>query len=200
MEFVEMINIIRGGGWVMILLAVLALILYITAFDLLYFAWSGNLGKKSEASWLDWIRQPEQGEGMTGDIIRYSQGGGLKPESIEQRFSEIRSSLLSRIDQRLVLLKTLVGAAPLAGLLGTVIGMLTTFDGISKQGGETVDKIAAGISEALITTQTGLIIALPGVFVLMIIQRRRDALDAAVGRLLSLTMVHRTGGQNIQPT
>ena len=63
-------------------------------------------------------------------------------------------------------MKVCVSAAPLVGLLGTVMGMLETFSALSSGGGgdQTMVKIAAGISEALITTETGLVIALPGLF------------------------------------
>ncbi len=50
--------------------------------------------------------------------------------------------------------------------------------------------VAAGISEALVTTQTGLTIALPGLFIVMIIQRQRQQLEAKIARLESLTLSH----------
>ena len=69
--------------------------------------------------------------------------------------------------------------------------MLQTFFGISTSGGaETAGVVAAGISEALITTQTGLTIALPGLFIVMMIQRQRHDLEAKLARLESLTLTH----------
>ena len=60
-------------------------------------------------------------------------------------------------------LRLLSGAAPLLGLLGTVIGMLKTFQGLSvSQSGGAVDLVASGISEALITTEAGLAIGITG--------------------------------------
>lgn len=64
----------------------------------------------------------------------------------------------------LVLLTALTAAAPLLGLLGTVTGMIDTFNAVSAISGQTGSRVAAGISQALITTQFGLVIALPGVF------------------------------------
>ncbi len=56
----------------------------------------------------------------------------------------------------------MIGAAPLVGLLGTVSGMFTTFHGMSTASASApVDVISAGISQALITTQTGLVIGVP---------------------------------------
>jgi biopolymer transport protein ExbB len=63
-------------------------------------------------------------------------------------------------------MKLCVGVAPLLGLFGTVTGMLATFAALaSGSGGEqTMSDIAKGISEALITTEAGLVVALPGLF------------------------------------
>lgn len=78
------------------------------------------------------------------------------------------------IARRTQFLQILVGSAPLIGLLGTVMGMLTTFGGLgSSHGGNSIDLVARGISEALITTETGLLIAIPALFMLMLINSRR---------------------------
>jgi biopolymer transport protein ExbB len=64
----------------------------------------------------------------------------------------------------LVVLSALTAAAPLLGLLGTVVGMIQTFQAVASSGGDTGRRVATGISQALITTQMGLIVAIPGVF------------------------------------
>jgi biopolymer transport protein ExbB/TolQ len=84
----------------------------------------------------------------------------------------------------------LVSAAPLMGLLGTVLGMLTTFEGIAAGGGRMVDGIARGISEALITTEMGLLIALPGLVLSYWVRRKRNDYVAFLARLESLTLQH----------
>ena len=110
---------------------------------------------------------------------------------MRNRFEEVRLALLALIERRTRFVGTLVAAAPLLGLLGTVLGMLQTFFGISTSGGgETAGVVAAGISEALVTTQTGLTIALPGLFIVMIIGRKRHGLEAKLSRLESLTLSH----------
>ncbi len=192
MNLEEFITTLQSGGWVMILLAVLALILYITAFDLIYFVYSGNLGH-STSKWLGWVKNPETAEGQVGEIIQYTQHGSINSKRVQNRFEEVRYEVSSRVNHRLVLLNTLVAAAPLAGLLGTVIGMLNTFSGLAAGGGESISRVAGGIEEALLTTQTGLLIALPGVFVSLVIKRRKHCLEAAIAKLESLTLIHRTG-------
>jgi biopolymer transport protein ExbB len=72
-----------------------------------------------------------------------------------------------------ILVKTIVVIAPLTGLLGTVVGMIETFDSLTTmslftQGGG----IAGGISQALFTTQLGLVVSIPGLIVGRILDKR----------------------------
>jgi len=70
----------------------------------------------------------------------------------------------------------LSSVAPLLGLLGTVSGMVTTFSVIAEFGTGNARALASGISEALITTQTGLVIAVPGLFLASVVIRRSNSL------------------------
>ena len=184
-----------SGGWVMIPLFALAVLLYAQAFQLVMYVRRTNLRSETEPLWFEWVREPSKAEGRVREIIEYTQDGGgvgaVSSEQVRNRFDEIRLALVSLIERRTVFVSTLVAAAPLMGLLGTVLGMLQTFFGISTSGGtETAGVVAAGISEALVTTQTGLTIALPGLFIVMIIQRQRQQLEAKIARLESLTLSH----------
>jgi biopolymer transport protein ExbB len=82
------------------------------------------------------------------------------------------------------LIMTIVTAAPLLGLLGTVIGMIETFDSLgdmslfSQSGG-----IAGGISQALITTQMGLAVAIPGLIVNGMLSRRQKDMQIELAQL-----------------
>jgi len=80
--------------------------------------------------------------------------------------------------ERLVL-AALTAAAPLLGLMGTVTGMILTFGGVSAMTGDTAAVVAGGISQALITTQVGLVVALPGVFGLAHLRRKARELQHA---------------------
>lgn len=182
-------DIWTSGGWVMIPLLLLAILIYSSGMQLLLFMRRGNIQLGRETDWLKWIYAPEQAEGRVGEIIRYTQENVSAAKHVHSRFEEVRQSMLSDIERRIVFLNTLVATAPLMGLLGTVIGMLATFVGLATSaGGETVDVVSAGISEALITTQTGLIIALPGVFLVLIIRSRKHAVEAALARIEALTL------------
>ena len=61
-------------------------------------------------------------------------------------------------------LATIVGGAPLLGLLGTVLGMIQIFGVVATAGSGLAEGLAAGIAQALITTAAGLIIAIPALF------------------------------------
>lgn len=185
----RIVDIWLSGGWVMIALAGLAVLLYASGFQLLFFLSKGNLEMGHDSEWLDWIQNPEKAQGRAGEIIRYTQENVQSDKQIRNRFDEIRQSLIRPVERRLLFLNTLVAAAPLMGLLGTVIGMLGTFVAISSGGGaETASMVAAGISEALITTQTGLFIALPGLFLALIIRQRKHTAEATLARIESLIL------------
>lgn len=66
-----------------------------------------------------------------------------------------------RHERRLPLLTVIAAAAPLLGLLGTVVGMVKTFTLITVFGTGNAEKLSSGISEALVTTELGLIVAIP---------------------------------------
>ena len=67
----------------------------------------------------------------------------------------------ARLNRYLGTLGTIVGISPLMGLFGTVLGMISVFDTIAEAGTGQAAQLSAGISQALITTASGLLIAIP---------------------------------------
>lgn len=185
----EVISILDSGGWVMYPLALLAVMIYTNGIELMLSLRKGNIQLGHDSEWLQWINSPENAKGRAGEIIRYTQENVSTSKHVRNRFEEVRQTILHNVERRVTFLNTLVAAAPLMGLLGTVIGMLATFSGIARKGGgDTVDVVASGISEALITTQTGLVIALPGIFLVLLIRNRIHAIEAALARIESLSL------------
>jgi len=85
-----------------------------------------------------------------------------------------RLSKLGPLEKRLNLL-TLIGmVSPLLGMTGTVTGMIASFGAISQAGGSQTEAAAVGISEALITTAAGLLIALPALVAHNLLAKRMD--------------------------
>ncbi len=78
------------------------------------------------------------------------------------RLRRMQSSLRHAYRSRRTMLLAMIAAAPLLGLLGTVNGMMTTFEGLaSAREGGAMQELARGISEVLLATQAGLTVALP---------------------------------------
>lgn len=107
--------------------------------------------------------------------------------TLDDAFAECRGRELGRHADGFLLLGAAVAAAPLIGLLGTVLGMVETFDAVGGAGGDTPtsDLVASGISQALITTQAGLAVALPGSFAFAHLIRMRQRLMCELDLLRS---------------
>jgi biopolymer transport protein ExbB/TolQ len=69
-----------------------------------------------------------------------------------------------RLEDRMTVLATAVSGAPFLGLLGTVWGVMDTFSAIASAGTPNLTAMAPGVSGALITTVTGLLVAIPAMF------------------------------------
>ncbi|MCD6353458.1 MAG: MotA/TolQ/ExbB proton channel family protein [Proteobacteria bacterium] len=91
------------------------------------------------------------------------------------RYCTMRERPLLR--RHLAVIGILVAVAPLLGLLGTVTGMMTTFNVISVFGTGNARAMAGGISEALLTTQSGLLVAIPGLYMSIYLNRRAERLE-----------------------
>jgi biopolymer transport protein ExbB len=191
-----------SGGWVMVPLFLLSFLLYTQVFRLVLAIKDTKLPSNEEFAWREWVLTPEKAKGKIKEIICYTQENTRSIEYVRKRFDEIRITQLAAIEQQLKFVKCLVAAAPLLGLLGTVLGMLQTFFGIATSGGvETAAVVASGISEALVTTETGLTIALPALFMVMFIQRQTHQEEAKLARLESLTLTClNLGAKNSTPT
>ncbi len=166
------------GGWAMIPLGLNAFILYAIAAQIRFTLWGKRLGSA-----------PRHPDGEDARSYLASRGVDLADDaSVEEgnsAFVELRFREMPPLDRNLRFMKAAMSAAPLWGLLGTVTGMLKTFSGLASGGGgdETMGTISKGISEALITTQTGLMIALPGYFLYFYLAGQRERFAAMLARL-----------------
>jgi biopolymer transport protein ExbB len=104
-------------------------------------------------------------EQYRGPVASIMKAGLLKfgqpKEDVEKTIENAALFEMGRLERGLNVLATTANVAPLLGFLGTVAGMINSFDALAKQGLSNPGAVAAGISEALITTATGLIIAIP---------------------------------------
>jgi biopolymer transport protein ExbB len=95
-----------------------------------------------------------------GDAERFEKDA----EVVELRISEAVLKEVPRLERFQAFLRLAVAAGPLLGLIGTVVGMIITFQSITESGSSDPKLMAAGISQAMIATVLGLGIAIPLLF------------------------------------
>ncbi len=140
--------------------------------------------KKDSMSPADLAGTVPAGPGVTARLVRrvlVRVGHGI---GLRDAFAECRDGELEYYQYAFFVMGGLVTAAPLIGLLGTVFGMIETFAAFSEQAAtaQRTEQIAGGISTALITTQTGLVAALPGTIGLAHLYRLYGRLKNVVDR------------------
>ena len=162
------------GGFVMVPLAAVAIVLwYALVFRLL------NV-RSDPANSRELLKQAQAGnlnsQTVAAQVARHAIAqaqSGINRLELKSRINEEIKTLKLVIGQHKKLVRSLVAVAPLLGLLGTVDGMIETFDSLSdmelfsQSGG-----IAGGISKALFTTQMGLAISIPGLLIGQMIERK----------------------------
>ena len=170
------------GGWLMLPLFLLAMFTYYTALEL-FFHLQTHLITRSQ---LHSLSDQAVEEGMNGPLKPFKPlllFDADTPQAVHRHFVAVRNEYLPLINRRIRFLSIIITAGPLLGLLGTVSGMLTTFSRMVDADGNRFNSIATGISEALITTQTGLIISIPAMIILALILRKRNLLEQGIARL-----------------
>lgn len=171
----NLMNLFADGGWMMYPLIICSLL----AFGVIIAkAWTLLVAHRESRGVLDQV-ESLIAEGRAEDALRLSQErpgpvaailySGLRRlherqtsgADIEQAVQTTGSIELGFLERGLVILATVANVAPLLGFLGTVAGMISAFGAIAEAGQVDAALVAGGIKVALITTATGLIIAIP---------------------------------------
>lgn len=173
------------GGWIYLCLAALGIFLYAFALGL----------------WWEVRHHPLQIErtgGWVAEAMAFVRAEGDRVERVRERFQRLHAALFLRVDRRLRYIVVLVSAAPLLGLLGTILGMTETFQVIAMGGSGVLERMAGGIGTALLSTQIGLVLALPGTLAVVAIRRQRDRLEANLMVLETnvISGIRRPGGMS----
>jgi biopolymer transport protein ExbB len=190
-----MIEIIQSGGevmWVLVVMSVVALTVLLERLIVLHRAPNEEQIERA----LDEVEQIVTQQGEKAAAEHCAQGGGLTNFvflSLMKRYdvmvleerdvSDMRDELVltttasSRkyLGRFLLVLSTIATVAPLLGLLGTILGMITAFESIARAGTGDPQVVASGISVALITTAGGLIIAIPSLIFHKYLAARAEA-------------------------
>jgi biopolymer transport protein ExbB len=119
--------------------------------------------------------------GALSEIKPLIQDGSVTVSDINSAERAVEREMLMQIvlmKRGLAMLATTGATAPFVGLLGTTMGVVNAFQGMAAGGGGGISSIAAGISEALITTAFGLLVAIPAVWAFNYFQTKIDNITA----------------------
>ncbi|MBF0429953.1 MAG: MotA/TolQ/ExbB proton channel family protein [Fibrobacteria bacterium] len=212
MLFDYLYEILKSGGWVLLpILLVGALGFYLVGLVLVemgrdffrrdYSPFFDNLfltleqGKEKQA-----LNMLKKKPGKISWCLQHAiENRHLNEDALIDHISEELNKGIYLLDRHLPMITVLAAVAPLLGLLGTVSGMVHTFQVITEYGNSNPVLMAGGISEALITTQSGLLIAFPLVIFKHQLEDRiswiKKQVDLGVTRLINIKF-HANGGAN----
>ncbi|GHC19341.1 biopolymer transporter ExbB [Kushneria pakistanensis] len=119
-----------------------------------------------------------------------------EPEVLEARMDEMLLAEQPRLERGQAVVKVIAAIAPLMGLLGTVTGMIGTFQAITVFGSGDPKMMAGGISQALVTTVLGLVVAIPLLFANTALNSRSRQLMNMLERQASAHLADRLDEQH----
>jgi biopolymer transport protein ExbB len=169
--FQNTMDYIRQGGWIVYPLAIVSIWMWYLIVSRIFFLTRFYRFLKNEAPFSFLMRKYGNIEIPVSDATETDRL--VMTRRIEKDLNRQTGGIF-----------VLASIAPLLGLLGTVTGMISTFETISRFGSTNARAFAAGISEALITTQLGLVIAVPGLFLGYFIKKRTDNIKLRIQRFL----------------
>ena len=134
------------------------------------------------------IEACDQNKGPVMNILRCglqtTERGNFNPDKIDQAFNEAASVELARPFVFVNYLQVIASVSPMVGLLGTVSGMVKAFRTISEQGMGRPELLANNISEALVTTASGLMVAIPALIAYFFFKNKYGKIAASVSQVL----------------
>lgn len=131
--------------------------------------------------WGDALAACRQDDTAASRVVETAvEARGAPRATIKERLEEVGRREAADLERMTPVLGTVAAIAPLLGLLGTVWGMILTFEVIQEQGVGVVSSLAGGISQALITTMAGLSVGIPALIA------HRWVLSQADGLVLEL--------------
>ena len=150
----------EGGvvGYVIIGLGILALIIAILRI-LMLTGVEAKVNKQAKD-----LKRPSLSNPLGRVLKVFQDNRDSDPESMELKLSEAMLKESPKLNSLIMFIKIIAVVAPLLGLLGTVTGMIQTFQAITLFGAGDPQTMAGGISQALVTTVLGLVVAIPTVF------------------------------------
>ncbi len=180
-------SIIVAGGWLMIPLILCSIAVIAIAIERFWTLNPKKIAPKHQLAqvWA-WIKNNQVNAERLRELKQSSELGkilaaGLSNsrngrETMKDSIQEAANQVIHGMERYIGALGTIAAVAPLLGLLGTVLGMIKVFVAIELEGTGNAGALAGGISEALITTATGLLVAIPAMIAHRFYVRRIDSL------------------------
>lgn len=164
-------RIAQGGlvGGVIILLGIIGLAIAVARW--VYLGGVGARIRRQLGS-----EEPSDANPLGRILAVYRDSRGVEPEALELKLDEAILREIPRLEAWQGSIKVIAAVAPLLGLLGTVTGMIATFQAITLFGTGDPKLMAGGISQALVTTVLGLAVAIPMVLLHSVVASRSKAL------------------------
>ena len=194
------VDYFRQGGWIMLPLVITSVVLWTMIVD----RWRefrvlgrGDLDRTEAVALVSGNGAVPPGRDLglrarlVGDFLKERSGVARLDRKI---LGQVSLQLQQSLEARLAAIAVLAAVAPLLGLLGTVLGMIETFDVISVFGTGNSRAMASGISIALITTQTGLLVAIPGMLMSNRLNRTAQRLRTNLDETTAVLSRHLTEG------
>ena len=184
--FFERIN--QGGfvGYIILIILALGSVMGIIQFQFLY--------KESKSIESELQSGEFSNDSILGKLHNiFSSHAGDNPEELEAQLEDVLAKATPPLEKNLSIIKLLAAVAPLLGLLGTVVGMIETFQAITLFGTGDPKLMAGGISQALVTTMLGLIAAVPLLFIHNLLDSRSRSIsqiyeEQAIGYVASTSI------------
>ena len=200
-QYLRLEDCFQAGGITMIPLALVSLIMWLLIVDRALFFKRLQLKNMDTRTAAEHIREyrlpdPEKYRGAISLLVASFISRRVSADRPQSEIPTTANRVLDRLildetvltlnrsfNNYLAIIGVLAAIAPLLGLLGTVIGMISTFDILAIFGTGNVRGMAGGISEALISTQTGLLVAIPGLYMKNFLERRARRVKQQVSQV-----------------
>jgi biopolymer transport protein ExbB len=139
-------DLIMAGGWIIVLIMALTFVMWMMILDRYVYLWR------------------DRGRAVSRKFALWQQYSSPDPLNNKRLRAALTGQFLEDSRRWIGTIQVITAVLPLLGLLGTVTGMIKTFDVLTAFGTGNIRGMAEGISQALITTMAGLIAALTGIY------------------------------------
>lgn len=191
-----LLELARSGGWVMIPLSAVSLLMWtLIAERMITFRrlTARDIGIQDAVHAVQGAAVNHFGHGLRATLVRnFVRARTGQPDLDKRILQECAIKLRPMLNRNLSVIAALGSVSPLLGLLGTVSGMIATFNVISAIGTGNARPLAGGISEALVATEAGLLVAIPGLLLSATLSRRASRLSHYLDQT-TLVLEHHVG-------